>query len=141
MRVFWVMLIAVGLSGCSSFRADSEHLKAVPADRLSAWQQPLTPSSELVVDRDIGIMGGGCYVALLIDREPAALMAVGEVATFHLSPGEHIVGITTDKQGGMLCSKGRLNRELRLQANPGERQHLRIVSEAKSGFGIVPDPR
>ncbi|WNC08181.1 3-isopropylmalate dehydratase [Pseudomonas coleopterorum] len=141
MRVFWVMLIAVGLSGCTSFRADSEHLKTVPADRLSAWQQPLTPSSELVVDRDIGIMGGGCYVALLIDREPAALMAVGEVATFHLPPGEHIVGITTDKQGGMLCSKGRLNRELRLQANPGERQHLRIVSEAKSGFGIVPDPR
>lgn len=141
MRVFWVMLIAVGLSGCTSFRAHSEHLKAVPADRLSAWQQPLTPSSELVVDRDIGIMGGGCYVALLIDREPAALMAVGEVATFHLPPGEHIVGITTDKQGGMLCSKGRLNRELRLQANPGERQHLRIVSEAKSGFGIVLDPR
>lgn len=141
MRVFWVMLIAVGLSGCTSFRADSEHLKAVPADRLSAWQQTLAPSSELVVDRDIGIMGGGCYVALLIDREPAALMAVGEVATFHLPLGEHIVGITTDKQGGMLCSKGRLNRELRLQANPGERQHLRIVSEAKSGFAIVLDPR
>ena len=58
-----------------------------------------------------------------------------------MPPGEHIVGITTDKQGGLLCSKGRLNRELRLQANPGERQHLRIVSEAKSGFGIVLDPR
>ncbi len=141
MRVFWMMLAAASLSGCTSFRADSEHLKAVPAERLSAWQQTLSPSSELVVDRDIGMLGGGCYVALLIDREPAALLAVGEVATFHLPPGEHIVGITTDKQGGLLCSKGRLNRELRLQAQPGERQHLRIVSEAKSGFGIVPDPR
>ncbi|MBD8474881.1 3-isopropylmalate dehydratase [Pseudomonas sp. CFBP 8770] len=141
MRVFWIMLAAASLSGCTSFRADSEHLKAVPAERLSAWQQTLSPSSELVVDRDIGMLGGGCYVALLIDREPAALLAVGEVATFHLPPGEHIVGITTDKQGGLLCSKGRLNRELRLQAQPGERQHLRIVSEAKSGFGIVLDPR
>jgi len=141
MRVFWMMLAAASLSGCTSFRADSEHLKAVPAERLSAWQQTLSPSSELVVDRDIGMLGGGCYVALLIDREPAALLAVGEVATFHLPPGEHIVGITTDKQGGLLCSKGRLNRELRLQAQPGERQHLRIVSEAKTGFGIVPDPR
>jgi len=141
MRVFWVMLVAVGLSGCTSFRADTEHLKPVPAERLSAWQQTLATSSELVVDRDIGIMGGGCYVALMIDREPAALMAVGEVATFHLPPGEHIVGITTDKQGGMLCSKGRLDRELRLQTSAGERQHLRIVSEAKSGFGIVLDPR
>ncbi|MBD8624826.1 MULTISPECIES: 3-isopropylmalate dehydratase [unclassified Pseudomonas] len=141
MRVFWMMLAAASLSGCTSFRADSEHLKAVPAERLSAWQQTLSPSSELVVDRDIGMLGGGCYVALLIDREPAALLAVGEVATFHLPPGEHIVGITTDKQGGLLCSKGRLNRELRLQAQPGERQHLRIVSEAKSGFGIVLDPR
>lgn len=141
MRVFWVMLVAVGLSGCTSFRADTEHLKPVPAERLSAWQQTLATSSELVVDRDIGIMGGGCYVALMIDREPAALMAVGEVATFHLPPGEHIVGITTDKQGGMLCSKGRLDRELRLQTSAGQRQHLRIVSEAKSGFGIVLDPR
>lgn len=141
MRLFWVMLAAVSLSGCTSFRADSEHLKPVPAERLSAWQQTLTASSELVVDRDIGMLGGGCYVALMIDREPAALLAVGEVASFHLPPGEHIVGITTDKQGGLLCSKGRLNRELRVQANPGERQHLRIVSEAKSGFGIVPDPR
>ncbi len=141
MRVFWIMLAAASLSGCTSFRADSEHLKAVPAERLSAWQQTLSPSSELVVDRDIGMLGGGCYVALLIDREPAALLAVGEVATFHLPPGEHIVGITTDKHGGLLCSKGRLNRELRLQAQPGERQHLRIVSEAKSGFGIVLDPR
>ncbi|MBC2677109.1 3-isopropylmalate dehydratase [Pseudomonas sp. CFBP 8758] len=141
MRVFWMMLAAASLSGCTSFRADSEHLKAVPAERLSAWQQTLSPSSELVVDRDIGMLGGGCYVALLIDREPAALLAVGEVATFHLPPGEHIVGITTDKQGGLLCSKGRLNRELRLQAQPGERQHLRIVSEAKTGFGIVLDPR
>jgi hypothetical protein len=141
MRLFWVMLAAVSLSGCTSFRADSEHLKPVPAERLSAWQQTLTASSELVVDRDIGMLGGGCYVALMIDRQPAALLAVGEVASFHLPPGEHIVGITTDKQGGLLCSKGRLNRELRVQANPGERQHLRIVSEAKSGFGIVPDPR
>ena len=141
MRVFWVMLVAVALSGCTSFRADTEHLKPVPAERLSAWQQTLATSSELVVDRDIGIMGGGCYVALMIDREPAALMAVGEVATFHLPPGEHIVGITTDKQGGTLCSKGRLDRELRLQTSAGERQHLRIVSEAKSGFGIVLDPR
>ena len=141
MRVFWMMLAAASLSGCTSFRADSEHLKAVPAERLSAWQQTLSPSSELVVDRDIGMLGGGCYVALLIDREPAALLAVGEVATFHLPLGEHIVGITTDKQGGLLCSKGRLNRELRLQAQPGERQHLRIVSEAKTGFGIVLAPR
>ena len=141
MRLFLVMLAAVSLSGCTSFRADSEHLKPVPAERLSAWQQTLTASSELVVDRDIGMLGGGCYVALMIDRQPAALLAVGEVASFHLPPGEHIVGITTDKQGGLLCSKGRLNRELRVQANPGERQHLRIVSEAKSGFGIVLDPR
>jgi hypothetical protein len=141
MRLFWVMLAAVSLSGCTSFRADSEHLKPVPAERLSAWQQTLTASSELVVDRDIGMLGGGCYVALMIDRQPAALLAVGEVASFHLPPGEHIVGITTDKQGGLLCSKGRLNRELHLQANSGERQHLRIVSEAKSGFGIVLDPR
>lgn len=141
MRLFWVMLAALSLSGCTSFRADSEHLKPVPAERLSAWQHTLAASSELVVDRDIGMLGGGCYVALMIDRQPAALLAVGEVASFHLPPGEHIVGITTDKQGGLLCSKGRLNRELRLQANPGERQHLRIVSEAKSGFGIVLDPR
>lgn len=141
MRLTCTALAVLALTGCTSFRADPENLKPIPPDRLLGWQQPEDGFSELVVDRDIGVMGGGCYVAFMIDRQVAARIAVGEAASFHVPAGEHIVGITTDAQGELFCSKGRLQRELRIDAAPGQRQHLRIVSEAKSGFGIRLEPR
>lgn len=141
MRLFCAVLVLSTLTACTSFRADPENLKPIPVERLLGWQQAGEGYSELVVDRDIGVMGGGCYVAFLIDRQVAARIAVGEVASFQIPAGEHIVGITTDAQGELFCSKGRLQRELRIDAPAGQRQHLRIVSEAKSGFGIRLEPR
>jgi hypothetical protein len=89
-----------------------------------------------VVNRDLGMLGGGCYVAVLVDRQVAARIGIGEQARFQVPPGNRVVGIGIDQADDSLCGKGRLRRELAVSVVAGESQHLRIVSEAKSGFDI-----
>lgn len=137
MRLTCTALSLLLISGCSSFRAD--HSDPVPGERLLGYQQPVANSSTLVVHRDIGMLGGGCYVAVTIDRTVAARIGIGEVATFRVPPGERIVGIITDTADNTLCGKGSLHREILVQASAGQAANVRIVSENKQGFAIVQD--
>jgi hypothetical protein len=141
MRLVCLVLPLLVLAGCSSFRAAPEKVTHVPNDRLLAYQQPITGGGQIAVDRDIGMLGGGCYLAFLIDRQVAARIGIGEAANFQVPPGARIVGIGIDEKDDSFCSKGHLHRELAIQLKEGETQHFRIVSEAKNGFGIQVDPR
>ncbi|CAD5108696.1 3-isopropylmalate dehydratase [Zestomonas carbonaria] len=139
MRSILALLPLLLLAGCSSYRADPGQVKAVPDDRLLAYQQVEEGRGRIVVNRDIGFLGGGCYVAVLVDREVAARIGVGEVATFHVPPGARVLGISADKQDETLCGKGFLWRELAVQVAAGENHRFRIVSENQGGFAIRPD--
>lgn len=136
MRLICAVLPLLALAGCSSFQADPEKVTAVPGERLLAYQQPVAGSGLVVVDRDLGMLGGGCYVAVLVDRQVAARIGIGEQVRLHVPPGNRVVGIGIDQADDSLCGKGRLRRELAVRVVEGESQHLRIVSEAKSGFDI-----
>ena len=136
MRLICAVLPLLALAGCSSFQAAPEKVTAVPAERLLAYQQPVEGSVLIVVNRDLGMLGGGCYVALLVDRQVAARIGIGEEARLHVPQGKRVVGIGIDQADDTLCGKGRLRRELAVPVVAGESQHLRIVSEAKSGFDI-----
>ncbi|WP_034048737.1 hypothetical protein, partial [Pseudomonas aeruginosa] len=107
-----------------------------PAERLLGYQQPVSGGGRLEVHRDYGYLGGGCYVAFLIDRQVAARIGVGEEASFQVPAGEHVVGIGIDTQDDTLCGKGLLNRELRTRIAADGNARFRIVSEASSGFDI-----
>lgn len=139
MRLISAVLPLLLLAGCSSFRADPEHVKPVPVDRLLAFQELHEGTGQIVVNRDLGMMGGGCYVAIEVDRQVAARIGVGEVATFQVPAGTRVVGITLDKQDDTLCSMGRLLRELAVPVTAGETYAFRIVSENQGGFDIRPD--
>src|SRR3990167_8972386 len=65
MRLTCAVLPLLLLAGCSSWKPAPENVKAVPADRLLGYQEPLGLGGQLQVDRDIGGMGAGCYVAVL----------------------------------------------------------------------------
>lgn len=136
MRMLCAVLPLLALAGCSSFRADPEHVTQVPADRLLAYQQPVKGAGQIVINRDVGMIGGGCYVAILIDRQVAARIGIGEEASFQVPAGSRIVGIGVDTQDNTLCGMGRLNRELAVELKAGEREQFHIVSETKEGFAI-----
>ncbi|MDH1441226.1 3-isopropylmalate dehydratase [Pseudomonas sp. GD03721] len=139
MRSILIALPLVLLAGCSSFRGNPEDIKPVPEDRLLAFQEAQENGAQIVVNRDFGMMGGGCYVAIEVDRKVAARIGVGEVATFQVPPGTRVVGITPDRMDNTLCGMGRLLREVAVPVKAGETQYLRIVSQNKGGFDIRPD--
>nr|WP_322940145.1 3-isopropylmalate dehydratase [Pseudomonas sp. s4] len=139
MRTILIALPLVLLAGCSSFRGNPEAIKPVPEDRLLAFQGAQENGAQIVVNRDFGMMGGGCYVAIEVDRKVAARIGVGEVATFQVPPGTRVVGITPDRMDDTLCGMGRLLREVAVPVKAGETQYLRIVSQNKGGFDIRPD--
>lgn len=139
MRSILIALPLLFLAGCSSFRGDPEHVKSVPEDRLLAFQEAQANGAQIVVNRDFGVMGGGCYVAIEVDRKVAARIGVGEVASFQVAPGTRVVGITPDRMDDTLCGMGRLLREVAVPIEAGETKHLRIVSQNKGGFDIRAD--
>ncbi|MBU2065071.1 MAG: 3-isopropylmalate dehydratase [Gammaproteobacteria bacterium] len=132
-HTLWPMLL---LAGCSSFKADPEHITQVPADRVLAYQAPVTGGGQVVVNRDLGMLGGGCYVAVLVDRQVAARIGIGEEVTLQVPAGKRVVGIGVDEADDTLCGKGRLRKEIAVPIVSGQTQHVRIVSQSQGGFNL-----
>ncbi|NWL80001.1 3-isopropylmalate dehydratase [Pseudomonas taiwanensis] len=139
MRLTCAAVSLLLLAGCSSYRAEPQHIVPVPADRLLAFQQPVEGGGQIVVNRDMGGLGSGCYIAVHVDRQLAARIGIGEVASFQVPPGDRIVGIGIDETDDTLCSKGRLRREKAAHVEVGQSEHFRIVSDNREGFALLAD--
>ncbi len=139
MRLTCAAVSLLLLAGCSSYRAEPQHIVPVPADRLLAFQQPVEGGGQIVVNRDMGGLGSGCYIAVHVDRQLAARIGIGEVASFQVPPGDRIVGIGIDETDDTLCSKGRLRREKAAHVVTGQSEHFRIVSDNREGFALLAD--
>lgn len=138
MRLIGAVLPLLLLVGCSSWQPAPEDIKPVPAERLLGYQAALERGGQLSVKRDVGGMGGGCYVAVLVDRTVAARMGVGEQVRFQVPVGTRVLSIGIDKMDDTLCGMGRLRRELAVKVEPGSQQDFRIVSDNRKGFDILP---
>jgi len=138
MRLTLAFTALLSLAGCSSWQPDAEDIEPVPAERVLAYQQPLDNAGEVVVTRDFGLRGGGCYIAVLIDRELAARIHVGEVVRFQVPAGARIVSIGTDPLDDTLCGKLSLRREKLAQVQAGQTLEYRVISDNRIGFDIVP---
>lgn len=125
------------LVGCSSWKPDAEYIRPVPEDRLLGYQQAHAWGGQIEVTRDFGGMGSGCYIAVLVDRQLAARIGVGERASFQVPVGTRVLGIGIDPLDDTLCGKGRLRRELAVKVEAGSQQQFRIISQNRGGFDIL----
>ena len=137
MRPLLVFTALLSLAGCSSWQPDAEDIEPVPAERVVAYQQPLENGGEVVVTRDFGLRGGGCYIAVLIDRQLAARIHVGEMVRFQVPAGARIVSIGTDPLDDTLCGKLSLRREKLAQVQAGQTLEYRVISDNRIGFDII----
>jgi hypothetical protein len=95
-----VLLVA----GCATTPVPVSSALAAPADRLLAFQDvPPGPSGTLIVTRDKGFGGSGCYYSFFINDILAARLAVAETAKFYVAPGELVLRSGRDPQGRALC--------------------------------------
>jgi hypothetical protein len=82
-------VVAGQMAGCATTPIPASRAKPVPSDRLYAFQEMReNTTSTIVVTRDKGALGSGCYHLLTIDGTLAAKLDVGETAQFYVAPGE-----------------------------------------------------
>lgn len=138
MRYFLVLAASVLISGCFSSPVLEGESNPVPMERRLAFDEALsTPSGKLIVLRDSGFMGGGCYVAVLFDGVIAARIDRGEFVSMNVPIGDHILGVATDNQGKGLCGKGFYQNELPISVSPNEVKRFRVQS-GPGGFDVRP---
>jgi len=76
----------------------------VPTERLAGFQKPIDgPSGTLVLTRDRGFLGSGCYYGFFINNELAARIDNSETATFVVPVGELVLRAGRDPSGRALC--------------------------------------
>lgn len=139
-RIAGALAVLSVIAGCSSTPVDRASAKVVPADRTFAYQTDVPGGAKLVVSRDNGFWAsGGCYATVLVDGRKAARINTGEVVTFKLKPGRHIVGIAGDEDGNGLCALqiGQPVKEAATEIGAGEVQKFR-VSGTQNGADIRP---
>lgn len=127
-----MMNISVGLglvllvAGCATSQVSPLQARSVPADRLAAVSSG--GDAEIVVVRDAGVLGGGCYLALLANKQLVARMDSGESVRLRVPSGELLLAVAPDPEGRALCG---LRKDMRVQREfalkPGETKHFRLA--------------
>lgn len=94
---------AIFVTACSTTYLPAESATHVPTDRVRAFQEPGTNTGTVVVTRDSGVLGSGCFMGFWINGRLAARFDPGETATFHVPEGEILLRYGVDPEGAGLC--------------------------------------
>lgn len=101
MKKIILALAAISLSGCATEAVLPSKAKQAPQERVYLFQNKTSElNSKLIVVRDSGYLGSGCFTGVYINGQRAATLDPAEKATFYLKPGEVSVGI---KGEGKVC--------------------------------------
>lgn len=139
MRLFVGAVAVALLAGCSTSPVSPAEAEPVPKGRIVAFSaKPKEAYGTVVVTRDIGFLGGGCYVAVHIDGKLAARIDTGEMARFYLPTGDHLVGLGIDKQVGGMCSWTDMLKEQSTILKEGQVKRFRIGGDSQTGLDIRP---
>ena len=126
------------ISGCVTHVPRPDQIEATPPERVHAFQDHVPGGGEVVITRDAGFAGGGCYAAIFIDGEQVAEMGTSERAIFHLPAGEYIFGVWNTGKGLCGYRAGEDRRETSVRIDSGESKKFRIIINPNSGVSLEP---
>ncbi|MDP2026249.1 hypothetical protein [Sulfuriferula sp.] len=134
-RTLCILTIAALLSACATTPVPVGEAKPVDDTRLLAFKvAPSTPHGTMVVFRDVGFLGGGCYYALSVNGTLAVRLGPGEVAKLYVPTGELLLRAGRDPMGAGLCALDQDNwtqRETIFRPNEVKDFRLSIDSNGK----------
>lgn len=137
-KLLGLFVCVVAVSGCSTTPVPADRALPVSPDRVLAFQEKIPrATATIIVTRDEGILGSGCYLALFIDKQLSGRFASGEKATFFLEPGERLLRVGQDAQGSGLCAipaEFGATRETTLREN--ETKYFRLLMEQNGTVDI-----
>jgi hypothetical protein len=88
-------LTAVLFTSCATQPIPTEQATAVASSHVMA-RELLTHrpgTSELTVQRDVGLSGSGVAAVLYVDKRPVATLKPGEILRLWITPGVHTFGV------------------------------------------------
>ena len=128
----------VVLGGCATTPIASSNATQAPPDRLLAFQERgQDTNATLVITRDQGFLGSGCYYSVTLNGTVAARLDVGETARFYVIPGEILMRVGRDPVGKGLCGLGQdewTQRETVVRQ--GETKYFRLSIDANGKTDI-----
>lgn len=137
-REHFLVFLILTLAGCATTPVTIEAAKQAPVSRLLAFQEERQSTTAiLVVTRDEGFLGGGCYYSVAINGTLAARLDVGETSRFYAEPGEVLLRAGRDPQGKGLCGVVQdewTQRETILR--PNETKYFRLSIDANGKTDI-----
>jgi hypothetical protein len=130
------LLVPFACAGCASTPTAPANMSQAPRERLLVYQgKTADASGTIVVTRDEGFGGSGCFYAVSINGTLAARLAVSETATFFVPPGEILLRAGRDPQGKGLCAIGKdewTQRETILHQDETKRFRLSLDANGKT---------
>ena len=140
MKIAYLLIfLAVAATGCATTPVPVNSALPAPRERILAFQDiPAGPSGTIVVTRDKGLGGSGCYYGFSINNVLAARLAVSETASFRVAPGELVLRSSRDPYGKGLCGAFQdewTQRETILRN--GETKHFRLSIDRNGKTDIL----
>ncbi|EJP77028.1 TPA: hypothetical protein ACOENG_002424 [Stenotrophomonas maltophilia] len=136
-------LLIAGLSGCMPTKqASPEQIKDAPTARIFPIGAQGEPTGTITVTRDVGFVGSGCYMGVMVDGKMAAHLDPAERLSLVLAEGRHVL-TATPVQGRGLCgvlqsekTNNSRRRSTEINVRAGATQAYRLYSSAEE-FPVI----
>lgn len=123
------------LSGCATSMVPREKAKTIPSDRLYLSEliyRGEPESAEVVLIRDVGIVGSACLHRIWVDNRKVAALDVGEMISLGLTPGSHFIRL---EMGVGMCADMQVSESFNLL--PGDKRQYRVMSDSNFKLALV----
>lgn len=130
-----VMTLALPLVAAGCFmptkQPDASQVRSAPAEQIFALPDQGTETGTVVVTRDVGAIGSGCALGVMVDEKMAAHLNSAESVSFELRPGRHLLTVTgIDGRGLCALSVTKSNlarrRSTEIYVDPGVTRRYRM---------------
>ncbi len=104
-KIITICLSLLTLIGCvASSEISWDKADPVPADRILSYGEYNANYAKVEITRDSGVLGGGCYLAVITKDKTLARFDTSEKATFYMPEGDWMLAVAADPDGKGLCS-------------------------------------
>ena len=136
-RLFLCMTI-MATSGCATQAVLPSKAKEAPPERIYLFQNKTDQANaSLIVVRDSGYLGSGCFTAVYINGKKAALLEPSEKAEFYLPAGGVSLGM---KGEGKLCISDAVPSMRDFTLTPYSVKAVRLFADPSGNVDIKPLP-
>lgn len=139
MKYFSICFVLIAIiSGCTTVPVTPDIAIQVPQNRLVNQEFSLPDSIrdlKVTFIRDSGLIGGGCYIVLSMNKKIIAKLEVSEKVSIYLKEGNYIFGVTGGDDG--LCSTWPFY-EHNVIVSKDRKNHYRIMTDRNGVVWILP---